>query len=283
MRKPRSKRSVNRKSPQRKSGKRGIPLGWVIGFVILLGLCFSVYHYRTVLAYYFSFKSKHSLSTSASKVEEAHVFQVLSRHPHYVFGFDVSEYQGDIAWEKVSTVADTFQLHFVFIRATAGKDKVDARFKTNWASARKQKFIRGAYHYYRPNENSILQAQNFIRQVALEKGDLPPVLDIENLPKVQSMDSLKVGLKRWLTTVEAHYGIKPIIYSGESYYTDFLAKEFKGYPFWIANYNFFVESPKENWLFWQFSEKGSVSGIQGLVDINLFQGTPKMLHYQLKH
>lgn len=256
---------------------------WILmPLLVLLFIGLTAYHYRDALAYYFSFRSRHPIAnTTVSKVEEARIFQVLKRHENKVFGFDVSEYQGEIDWGMTKTVEDTFQLKFVFIRATAGKDKVDSHYKQNWRAAKKNDLIRGAYHYYRPNENSIEQAANFIKTVKLQKGDFPPVLDIENLPKTQSIDSLKVGLKRWLTKVENHYKIKPIIYSGESYYKDFLADEFKGYPFWIANYNFFVEDIKDHWSFWQFTEKGNVPGIQGTADINIYNGTPKMLNYML--
>ncbi|RYG05656.1 MAG: glycoside hydrolase family 25 protein, partial [Chitinophagaceae bacterium] len=135
------------------------------------------------------------------------------------------------------------------------------------------------YHYYRPNENSIEQANNFIKNVKLQKGDLPPVLDIEKLPKEQSLDSLKVGLRRWLKRVEEHYNVKPIIYSGESYYSDFLEEEFSEYTFWIANYNFFVEQIQPGWMFWQFTESAEVPGIPGKVDLNVFNGPRERLEY----
>ncbi len=255
-------------------------IGLLITVLILSFIGITTYHYRDALAYYFSFRSKHKIENSnATKLEEARIFQVLKRHENMVYGLDVSQYQGQIEWEKAKIVEDTFQLQFVFIRATAGKDKLDSRFHENWKNAKAADFICGAYHYYRPNENSLLQAENFIKHVRLKKGDFPPVLDIENLPKVQSMDSLKVGLKRWLTKVENHYKIKPIIYSGEKYFNDFLEDEFKGYTFWIANYNFFVEDCKDHWTFWQFTEKGSVPGINGNVDLNIYNGTPKMMNY----
>ena len=192
---------------------------------------------------------------------------------------DVSQFQGEINWEIIDTIEKKFPLRFVFIRATAGKDKLDSQFKNNWAAAKKYHFIRGAYHYYRPNENSIAQADFFIKNVRLQKGDLPPVLDIEKLPKNQSLDSLKIGLHRWLEKVDAHYKVKPIIYTGEKYYEDFLKKEFSEYTFWIANYNFFVEDIKDDWLFWQFTEKASIEGINERVDVNIYNGTPKMLKY----
>src|SRR5690606_30878163 len=106
--------------------------------------------------------------------------------------------------------------------ATAGKDRPDARFAENWSAARVNGLRRGAYHYFRPDENSLGQAELFIKTVRLRKGDLPPVLDIEQLPSRQPVDSLKAGLKRWLNKVEVHYGVRPIIYSGEKYYNEFL-------------------------------------------------------------
>ena len=36
----------------------------------------------------------------------------------------------------------------------------------------------------------------------LRKGHLPPILDIEKMPKGQSMNKLKEGLQNWLTIVE---------------------------------------------------------------------------------
>lgn len=277
----RRKSPIRRKSTRKTSRKRPY-VSWVIGLFVVLFLAITAYHYRDALAYYFSFRSRHTLKEAEStKVEEARIFQVLKRHHPKVVGFDVSEYQGKIKWEEVKTVEDTFALDFVFIRATAGKNRVDRQFATNWKQAKAKGFIRGAYHYYRPNENSIQQAELFIQTVQLQKGDFPPVLDIENLPKTQSLDSLKVGLKRWLKKVEAHYKVKPIIYSGERYYKDFLKEDFKEYTFWIANYNFFVEHIKDDWLFWQFTEKGTVPGIEGPVDLNVYNGTPKMLRYGL--
>lgn len=276
-RKPvRKKTTSSRKKKSSFSGKKA---GVLIVLFLLTVLVATTYHYRDALAYYFSFKTRHNSETIRTKVESARIFQVLEKHKQKVLGFDISEYQSDIEWDEVLTVEDSFKLEFVFIRATAGKDKVDSKFKTNWEKSKEKGLLRGAYHYYRPNENSLIQAENFIKTVHLEKGDFPPVLDIENIPKNQPMDSLKVGLKRWLAKVEKHYKVKPIIYSGERYYQDFLKKEFSNYTFWIANYNFFVEEIKDEWLFWQFTDKAAVNGIDGNVDINIYNGTPKMLRY----
>ena len=102
---------------------------------------------------------------------------------------------------------------------------------------------------------------------------MPPVLDIEKLPKTQSIDSLKVGLKRWVDYVYKHYKVKPIIYSGEKYYEDFLKDEFEDHTFWIANYNPWKEKMDDEWLFWQFTEKAVINGINQKVDLNIYNGT----------
>lgn len=277
------KSAIKRKSVTNRSRKKGSSFlsrnktQIIVFSLFLIFLTGTIYHYREALLYYFSFKTNKSIKDD--KIAQARNYQVLEKHKDRVFGIDVSQYQGEINWRIVDSIEDNFPLNFVFVRATAGKDKVDLQFKKNWAEAKENNFIRGAYHYYRPNENSKEQANNFIATVKLQKGDLPPVLDIEKLPKNQSLDSLKKGLHRWLEMVDAYYKVKPIIYTGEKYYHDFLKEEFSEYTFWIANYNFFVEQIKEDWLFWQFTEKATIKGINGKVDVNIYNGTPKMLEY----
>jgi lysozyme len=251
--------------------------GLVLGIVLLF---FSVaYHYREGLAYYFSYKTDKVLKQEqkARKLAIIRNFQILSKHKNKAIGIDVSEYQGNIYWQKVKCIDEVYEINFVLIRATAGKDRVDAQFERNWENVKSKKMIRGAYHYYRPNENSLQQANFFIKNVKLKKGDLPPVLDIEKLPKNQPLDSLKVGLKRWLLRVENYYSVKPIIYSGDKYFTTFLEKQFSDYTFWIANYSVFDEKIDKSWQFWQFTENANVDGIKGNVDLNIFNGTKTQL------
>ncbi|PJJ10992.1 lysozyme [Flavobacterium sp. 1] len=251
------------------------------GNLILVFLFFAVlsiaYHYRSSFAHYLGFKS--NLNNDTNVFSEARNLKVLEKNNGKVVGIDVSEYQGKVRWSYVDTIEEKYPLHYVFIRATVGNDRVDRQFKRNWLGAKENKMIRGAYHYYRPNENSLEQAELFIKTVKLKKGDLPPVLDIEKLPKEQSIERLKVGLRRWLKAVESHYGVRPIIYTGEKYYDDFLKEEFGDYLFWIANYNFYREEIQDDWLFWQFTEKATVPGIDYNVDVNVYNGDLQQLQY----
>ncbi|SDW73508.1 glycoside hydrolase family 25 protein [Flavobacterium degerlachei] len=281
------RKSVKRKPPIRRRTKKntsffsGKVLRFMIAAFFVLLVFGTAYHYRNGLAYYFSFKSNRVLQKEAEdkRISDVRNYQVLNKHEGKVIGLDVSEYQGKISWTEVDTLENKYPVHFVFIRATVGDDRLDKKFNENWLGAKKNKLLRGAYHYYRPNENSLEQAELFIKTVSLSKGDLPPVLDIERLPENQSVERLKIGLKRWLKRVEEHYKVKPIIYTGERYYDDFLKEEFSDYLFWIANYNFYREEIDEEWLFWQFTEKASVNGIKGNVDVNIYNGDLQQLRY----
>src|SRR5690606_36330680 len=247
---------------------------WSIAIPVVILFIFGLLYYTTD----FSYTLKSWLYTedageghSSGEHEQRNV-DLMTKHDRYVYGIDISQYQGDINWIEVNTIHDKFPVDFVFIRSTMGEKAKDKRFAENWKAAESRAKLRGAYHYFRPNENSKKQARNFIATVKMKPGDLPPVLDIEERPRRQPMDSLKVGLKRWLDEVEQHYGVKPILYSGDSYFTDFLEKEFSDYILWIANYNFWVDKPKKHWNYWQFSERGFVRGIKGPVDLNMFKG-----------
>lgn len=271
----RAKKKVVKRTIKSDVQERNRYLFWSIIIPFFIILLYGIWHYRSALFYYTKTifdSSSTAVEKERNKYDARNVF-LMTIHSNKIFGIDVSQYQSVIKWEDVSLINDRFVIDYVFVRATMGESKKDIRFNENWEGVRSINKIRGAYHYFRPNENSIKQAENFIKTVRLRPGDLPPVLDIEEHPKRQSMDSLKMGLKRWLNLVEKHYKVRPILYSGDKYYSDFLEKEFSDYPLWIANYNFWVEEPKGHWDFWQFSEKGSVKGILGYVDLNIYQRT----------
>lgn len=270
-----TKKSTARK-PKPKNGKSRI---WLWSFLVIFLLSALVYHYRYAILFYFSFYYKNAPQSVTEAVEGERLHSILKQHPNKVLGIDVSQYQGNINWDEVRFVVDSVPVGFVFVRATAGADFVDKQFLNNWRQISEKGIAKGAYHFYRPNEPSTAQAELFIKTVKLQKGDLPPVLDIEHLPKIQSMERLKKGLKNWLEIVEKHYGVRPILYTGQHYFDTHLAADFPEYTYWIANYNSWVKAPQQHWTFWQFTEKGTVPGVDGSVDINLYNGTPKMLAY----
>ncbi len=250
---------------------------YVIGFTILCVVYFT-YRYRHGINYYFSIieKSLKGEKITDDKVTKYDIrnIEVMDKYYLKTFGVDVSHYQGKIDWTKMHTIYNLYPINFAFIRSTMGTSSIDETFEENWEGAKENNILRGAYHFYRPDENSTLQAQNFIAKVKLKNGDLPPVLDIETLPKTQSMDRLVEGIKNWCKIVEEHYDVKPIIYTSDKYFEDYLQNHFEGYIIWIANYNFWVQEMKGHWDFWQFTEKATIDGVKRYkVDVNIYNGT----------
>lgn len=191
-------------------------------------------------------------------------------------GIDVSWYQGNIDWKKVTQMEDDdVKVNFSFIKATEGVLLPDPNFQRNWKGAEQAGIIRGAYHYFKPNKSGYWQARFFLQTVSLNNGDMLPVVDIEERGK-KSREEFQANLKSFLTEVEKAIGEKPIIYTGYKFYEDNLAGDFDGYPLWIAHYYRAKLRPlsgKAKWAFWQHSDKARVNGIQTRVDMNVFKGT----------
>ena len=195
-----------------------------------------------------------------------------------VHGIDVSHYQKRINWAKLARDNDArFPLYFAFMKATEGGDLGDHTFSYNFEQAREHGFIRGAYHYFIPRTDADKQADFFISTVKLEPGDLPPVLDVETTGR-KSRKELQAAVKQWLDRIEAHYGVKPIIYTPYKFKMSYLNDSlFNTYPYWIAHY--YVDSVryKGTWHFWQHTDIGSLPGIEKRVDLNVFNGTLRQL------
>lgn len=190
-----------------------------------------------------------------------------------IHGFDVSHHQGKIDWEALrKTQQSPFPVRFVFMKASEGGDFSDTAFVHNFNMARQYGFIRGAYHFYNPKTDASRQADFFIRSVQLEPGDLPPVLDIETRSK--DVPKLRRDLKVWLDKIEAHYRVKPILYTSYKFKNKYLNDSvFDAYPYWIAHYYVDSVEYKGQWKFWQHTDAGTLPGIDEQVDLNVFNGS----------
>lgn len=205
-------------------------------------------------------------------------------------GIDVSYWDAGIDWPKVRATGQ----RYAFVKATEGDFYADPTFDDNWLGAKKAGLLRGAYHFFRCNVDPKKQATKFIDYVKTmnDNGELPPVLDLESNDG-QTKDKVISRAKTWLDLVEAAFGKKPIIYSGQYFLQDYFSEAgggppawTKSYPLWLAQYpNNYVEGmtpylPRGwyKWSFWQYSEKGKVNGINASVDLNLFNGSLEELY-----
>ena len=267
--KPRSAaKPVKKKAPVRKKGKPKEPKEMSAWCKYLLGVLVVVVF---VSAFYFFFIRPYSYRWKPCYGLKGYGVRMPAGFK--VHGIDVSHYQGTINWDMLKkTRQGNFPVEFIFMKATEGGDFSDDKFEANFNSAKSHGFIRGAYHFYNPKTDAIKQADFFIRSVKLEPGDLPPVLDIEK--KGRDIPKLQNDLKIWLKRVEAHYGVKPIIYASYKFKTRYLNDAFfDSYPYWIAHY--YVESVRYEgeWNFWQHTDVGTLPGIEEKVDLNVFNGS----------
>lgn len=195
------------------------------------------------------------------------------RAAYPVRGIDVSHHQKEIDWRRVA--AD--DVSFAIIKATEGGDWVDRLFAKNLSEARAAGLAVGAYHFYRFCRPPADQAKNFIDAVPRDRPLLPPVVDIEfhgNCERRPTIEEMHAELAEFLGPVETAFGKPAIIYligEAEEMYSGAMPDRQR----WVRA---IVQHPgHENWIYWQFHNRGRVDGIEGDVDLNVLQGGESVL------
>lgn len=189
-----------------------------------------------------------------------------------VRGVDVSYYQGNIDWDVLISQG----VDFAFIKATEGVDHNDIQFAQNWESAKEASIYVGAYHFFRFEDSGAEQAENFIRTVPVTENTLPPVIDVELYDIAGPEPDAKAtqeNLQEMLDLLEAHYGVKPILYAAPNTYRNYVKSFQKEYPVWISNYYY---EPYFEWTFWQYTDSGMLQGYDGdqmHIDLNVYRGS----------
>ena len=196
-----------------------------------------------------------------------------------VKGVDVSSYQGDIDWEKLSEN----DISFAFIKATEGSGYIDKNFDENIKEIQETDIAAGAYHFMSFESDGEKQARNFISTVDPDMLDLPPVVDVElygayadNPPDYETVEKILGELLSGLTEA---YGKRPIIYTNLSTYYLYIAGVFDEYDIWMCDLKDEPELLGDvDWKFWQYSHTGKLPGYSGgekHIDLNVFCGTEK--------
>jgi lysozyme len=190
-----------------------------------------------------------------------------------VRGIDVSHHQSVIDWDLL-TRAD---LDFAFIKATEGGDHKDTKFEENWKRAGDIGLARGAYHFFTFCKSGREQALNFIETVPVEDKSLPPIIDLEyggNCSARPPKEEVIKELEEFTKLVEARYGKTPVIYATNQSYRDFIAGELPGHKIWIRGiYSKPSLNDGRDWSFWQYTHKGRLLGVDGFVDLNVYNGS----------
>lgn len=213
-----------------------------------------------------------------------------------VYGIDISRHQHEkdgntfgIDWDKLritnlGTATDKtiigkvdYPVSFIYIKSTEGCTVASRYFASDYAMARKKGIRVGAYHFFSTTSSGRQQALEFIRKSKFNKGDLAPVLDVEpteaQIAKMGGSGALLNSMRQWLNTVYSKLNIRPIIYIGQTLANKYLkdAPDITGECLiWVARYGEY--QPNLKLAIWQLSSDGTVRGIHGKVDINVFSG-----------
>lgn len=185
-------------------------------------------------------------------------------------GIDVSQWQGNIDFEQVAASG----VRAVYIRSSMGSGYVDPYFEQNYDRAKEAGLHVGFYHYVtaRTVSQARYQAQFFINTVKDREFECRLAMDFEDLIDLSNEEINRIGLA-FVQAVEEFGGREAVVYSDVSNAQAVFGGELTGYPLWVAAYGQSLSSVQTNWpswAGWQYTDRGQVPGISGVVDRNYF-------------
>lgn len=194
-------------------------------------------------------------------------------------GIDVSNWQKEIDWKQVKDAG----YQFAFMKATEGTDYVDYTFDKNRQGAKDAGLKVGFYHYFHPEDSVDAQVKLFCDKIGKAEPDaLRLVIDAEDPDKWTRfpLDQRVKMVDDFLQGVKNRTGLTPevCVYCSPNFADEILGNSpvLQKYSLWIANYG--VDQPRlpgpwGKWDFWQYTSSGKVPGINGRVDLNVFNGS----------
>jgi lysozyme len=209
---------------------------------------------------------------------------------NYIQGVDRSHLNSPILLAKLVTEG----VKFIWFKATQGATYQDPTFNVAWQEAKNTPgLIRGAYHFYNPQVDGKIQAQNFLsRGINFSaSGCLPPCVDVEDLVGKDQADTAQLNkwvadnhtvaiqrLNDFLQAVKEQTGRDCIIYT----YNNYPREYFRGYGFpnnemWLSSLQTTCPNRYDkNKLpaFWQYTYGWNKSDMDG----NYFTGTQDELN-----
>ncbi len=185
-------------------------------------------------------------------------------------GIDVSQWQGDIDFEKVKEAG----IEVVYIRAGQGFSYQDPDFERNYEQAKANGLKVGAYHYVtaRTVEDARTQAQFFVSIISNKQLDCKLAMDFESFGSLTNSEINEIALA-FLEEVERLSGKEAVVYSNTYDATYVFSERVAEYPLWVAQYG--VEEPQDNgkwdsWVGYQYSSEGRIEGISDDVDLDRY-------------
>lgn len=186
-------------------------------------------------------------------------------------GIDVSQWQGNIDWQKVKGAG----VQFAMLRAGYGRNNLDTKFHRNAQGAAAAGIPVGLYWFsYALNvEIARKEAQYAVELAKKYKITWPIAYDLE-------YDTVSYAVKNGVTITKSlatqmaiafceeikRLGYIPMVYTNLDYLNRYFDRSKLPYDLWYAQYASTASVADKE--IWQYSSKGSVPGIAGNVDMN---------------
>jgi GH25 family lysozyme M1 (1,4-beta-N-acetylmuramidase) len=222
--------------------------------------------------------AKHSLlSENFVKTDEGEIQYVDEGEVMSHKGIDVSKYQGDINWEKVKASGVEYAFIRLGIRGyESGKIVLDEYYDANMRGANDTGVMAGVYFFTQAVtvEEAIEEAEFVIENLADYDVPYPIVFDVEMVEGANARANNLTQKERTDLTIAFCDAIKeagytPMIYGNVKCFTKLLdMTRLEDYEKWYAFYDDYMYMPY-NVSCWQYTEKGTVDGIKGKVDLNI--------------
>lgn len=223
--------------------------------------------------------------TTTPKVTTTTTTTVITKKENFIRGIDVSGFQYDIDW---TAVKNSGQAEFAIIRAgtTLNNDTEtfynDAKFEQNYAGAKNAGIKIGLYYYCGATTPSgfVNCAKDMVEYLDGKSAEYPVYIDVEASQAQMNMG--KAVLTEYLMSalrIIKNAGYKAGVYASQSWFTSYIDKsalQSAGYEIWQARWPSATSAvdpsgydESANCGIWQYSSKGSISGISGNVDVDV--------------
>lgn len=181
-------------------------------------------------------------------------------------GIDISNNNGSIDFNGVKNSG----VECIYIKATEGTTFQDSYKSAFYGGAKSIGAKVGFYHFLVGTSAPESQAENFCNQIKGYDNDLIPMLDVE-----VNFKGLNDYIARFIVRFNQLTSMEIGIYTYTSFLNEYIdTNRFKILKLWEANYNNKPWNLPTNGFLnrvgHQYTEKGCISGVNGVCDVNEF-------------
>lgn len=188
----------------------------------------------------------------------------------FAMGIDASSYQGTVDWQAVADSG----VKFVILRAGTSGGK-DAMFEEYYAGAKAAGLWVGSYIYTYAvtHEEMVADARQFAGWLSGKEFEMPVYVDVETAQQAALPEGELLELVQTFRSYMTNLGYFCGVYTSYNWYDwylgmDCLPKEY----LWVAKWTLsgtMSQNLSDKFALYQYSESGSVPGIDGAVDLNV--------------